>query len=88
MNHLRHAWQLMTAHARRVVEAVRRWWRSHRERVSGESGYAEAFTAVLLAAVQLVTDSHRIRYLTHELVAAYVAVLRALSHPRYRWEDA
>ena len=52
-----------------------------------ESGYAEAFTAVLVAAVQLLTDSHRVRCVADELVRAYVAVLRALS-PRFGWYDA
>ena len=54
--------------------------------MSEDPGYAEAFTAVLLAALRLLTDSRRVRYLAHELVGAYIAILRFLS-PRFGWDD-
>ena len=57
-------------------------------RIAGELGDAEAFTTVLLAGVELITHGPRVRYITRQLVAAYVALQRALS-PRNGWsEDA
>lgn len=66
------------ARATTMLRALRRSWQVHRDRMAEESGYAEAFTAVLLAAVELVTDSLRARHLVHALTELYVAVLRAL----------
>ena len=61
----------------RAARRLRRGWRQHRERMSGESGYAEEFEAVVLAAVKLTCQSHPVRRLVREVVAAYAAVPRA-----------
>lgn len=84
MKYMHQAVGSVRVRARRAAAAVRKWWRAHRDRITAESGYAEALAAVVLAAAQMATDSYRVRYLTHELVGAYVSVLRALS-PSYRW---
>ena len=59
--------------AHRAVREFRRWWESHWTRIAQDHGYAEAFTAVVVAVAVFVV---------HEATAAYVAVLRALRpHP-------
>lgn len=74
-----------TRSLRRVIDCTRhtikRWWRSHRKRMAQEPSYADAFLSVVLATVELITESSRSRYIAHELSTAYVAVLRAL-HPQ------
>ena len=62
----------------RLLERAGEWWQWHRTRIVEEHGYAEALTAVLLEAVELLTASLRVCYLAHELLAVYVAVLRTL----------
>ena len=67
---------LRAAHG--AVRVFRRWWETHWTRIAQDHGYAGAFTAVVVAATDLVTDSARVRFVVHEATAAYVAVLRAL----------
>ena len=68
----------MASTLRRLLTHTREWWRWHCTRISEEHGYAETLTAVLVEVVELLTESLRWRYLAHELLAVYVAVLRAL----------
>ena len=62
----------------RLLERAGEWWQWHWTRIAEEHGYAEALTAVLVEAVAMLTRSMRVRYLAHELLAVYVAVLRTL----------
>ena len=62
----------------RLGEQAKQWWQWHWTRIAEEHGYAEALTSVLIEAVAMLTRSMRVRYLAHELLAVYVAVLRAL----------
>lgn len=66
-----------------AVRKVKKWWRQHRERMAEELDYSEAFVAVVMAAVGLVNDSYRARWITHQLVAAYIALLRAFAPADY-----
>lgn len=79
----RHFARQIGAAAERLLERAGEWWQWHWTRIAEEHGYAEALTAVLIEAVALLTRSMRVRYLVHELLAVYVAVLRSLrrSHP-------
>ena len=66
----------------RLAAVARGWWHSHWRRVVEEYGYADAFIEVVIAAVELCTPSRAWRLLAEEIVAIYVAVLRAL-RPRF-----
>ena len=59
----------------RLAAVARGWWHSHWRRVVEEYGYADAFIAVVIAAVELCTPSRAWRLLAEEIVAIYVAVL-------------
>lgn len=85
MEHLRRMASSSVSALRRAAQRLRtraaRRWQWHWTRVAEEHGYAEALTSVLLEAIALLTPSMRLRYLAHELLAAYVAVLRTLRRP-------
>lgn len=83
MQHVRRFAQEVRARTSLAVRKVKRWWRQHRERMAQELEYSDAFVAVVMAAVGLVNDSYRARWITHQLVAAYIALLRAFAPAAY-----
>ena len=62
------------------------WWRQHRDRMNQEWGYAQAWTESVLTAVDLITQDRRARHIVKHVIAAYVALLRALAAWRSDWE--
>lgn len=80
-------WQSLRDRLKQARLLLRRVWTQHRDRMAEESGYAEAFVAVTLAAAELITDSFRAKYAVHHLAEAYVSLLRVLRPPTDRWEN-
>lgn len=60
---------------------LRTCWDTHRRRLAEEMDYAEAFAAVVIAAVDLIGGSYQCRYAVRELVRAYIALQRIFSPP-------
>lgn len=79
MRYVRNLAQEVRTRTASAVRKVKRWWRQHRERMAEEMDYADAFAAVVMAAVELINDSYRVRWISHQLVAAYIALLRAFA---------
>ena len=79
MDHCKKLLRRIRTRLEMTADAVRRWWHEHRRRMTEEGAYAEAVLAVALAITDLLTRRRRVRYLVGVLIAAYVAVLRALA---------
>lgn len=66
----------------RLITAVQRAWRTHRQRVADDPAYADTFAATVLSAVGLATRDARAHLVAHELVAAYVQTAQASASAR------
>lgn len=75
--------KVMLSRLQRLLGRAREWWQWHWTRVAEEHGYAEALTAVLVEAVAMLTRGMRVRCVAHELLAVYVAILRALRRTQF-----
>jgi hypothetical protein len=70
----------------RAVRTVTKWWRKHRDRMTDEPVYADAFVILVAAAVELLAGGARNRAVVRELTSAFVALLREPRTAGYAWE--
>ncbi|GAA0989527.1 hypothetical protein ENKNEFLB_03601 [Nocardioides aquaticus] len=81
MHRLRPVAIAIARHLHVYLDKLRTWWERHRRRLAEEMDYAEAFAAVVIAAVDLIGGSYQCRYAIRELVRAYIALQRIFSPP-------
>lgn len=81
MHRLRLVAVAIARHLHVYLDTLRTWWETHGRRLAEEMDYAEAFAAVVIAAVDLIGGSYQCRYAVRELVRAYIALQRIFSPP-------
>ena len=64
----------------RVLRArLRTWWLRHRDRIAEDSGHAETLVTATVAVAEVIGATCRVRNVASTVVAAYVAIIRALA---------